>query len=39
MIKIKEKDYYIKYKELRDKFILQREKMKKENEEVHPEGA
>ena len=34
MIKIKEKDYYIKYKELRDKFILQREKMKKEKENV-----
>ena len=34
MIKIKEKDYYIKYKELRDKFILQREKMKNEKENV-----
>ena len=34
MIKINEKDYYIKYKELRDKFILQREKMKNEKENV-----
>ena len=34
MIKIKEKDYCIKYKELRDKFILQREKMKNEKENV-----
>ena len=34
MIKIKEKDFYIKYKELRDKFILQREKMKNEKENV-----
>ena len=34
MIKFKEKDYYIKYKELRDKFILQREKMKNEKENV-----
>jgi hypothetical protein len=34
MIKIKEKDFYIKYNELRDKFILQREKMKNEKENV-----
>jgi hypothetical protein len=34
MIKINEKDYYIKYKELKDKFILQREKLKNEKENV-----